>query len=52
MKGFHNLDALDASPKMLEKAKETGCYKRFYEQFLGHNKLDVPTGIYYFYQKQ
>ena len=47
-KGFKNLDALDASAKMLEKAKQTGYYQQFYEDFMGKNRLDIPDGIVLF----
>ena len=43
-KGFKNQDALDASAKMLEKAKEAGYYKQLYEAFLGKNRLEISDG--------
>jgi len=44
--GFTNLDALDPSAGMLEKAKEKDIYKHFICDFLGTNRLDVPDATY------
>lgn len=38
------MDAMDASPGMLEKAKEKGLYDRYIVGILGENTLDTLTG--------
>ena len=40
-RGFKNLDAIDASSKMLEEAKKLGIYHNMYQDFLGPNKLSI-----------
>ncbi|XP_013386212.1 methyltransferase-like protein 27 [Lingula anatina] len=44
--GFHNLDALDASKEMLEKAKEKNLYRNVVCDILGPNRLDIPDDTY------
>ena len=41
-KGFKNIDAIDASAQMLEKAKSLGVYENFYVDIIGPNKLSIP----------
>ena len=44
-KGYTNIDALDANPKMLEQARKKGIYKRLICDFMGPNRLDIQDGI-------
>ena len=41
-KGFKNLDAIDASAQMLEKAKNLGVYENVYLGIIGPKKLSIP----------
>ena len=40
-KGFCNIDAIDASSKMLEEAKKLNIYTNFYCTFIGPSRLDI-----------
>ena len=42
--GFSNIDALDASEAMLNKAKEKGTYKKYIYSYMSSDPLDIPDG--------
>ncbi|XP_046341470.2 methyltransferase-like protein 27 [Haliotis rufescens] len=44
--GFLKMDAMDASPGMLDRAKEKGLYDRYTVGILGENTLDTLTDTY------
>ncbi|XP_067652688.1 methyltransferase-like protein 27 [Haliotis asinina] len=44
--GFLKMDALDASPGMLEEAKAKGLYDQYITDILGENTLDISTDTY------
>ncbi|XP_013386794.1 methyltransferase-like protein 27 [Lingula anatina] len=44
--GFQNIDALDASAEMLEKAKEKKLYNNVICDFMGPNRLDIKDDTY------
>ena len=44
--GFTNVDGLDLSPEMLEKAKEKNAYKNYICEAITEKRLDIPTGNY------
>ena len=41
------MDALDANPEMLEKAKRKNIYGRIICDFMGPNRLDIEDGRFY-----
>ena len=43
-KGFKNLDALEPSPKMLDRVRETGCYHKLHEEYMGKNRVNIKDG--------
>ncbi len=45
--GLTNLDAVDASPNMLEKAKEKGVYKNLICARVGPGTLDILNGKWF-----
>ena len=49
-KGFKNLDAIDASAQMLEKAKCLGVYENIYVDIIGPKKLSIPDSKWQFLQ--
>ena len=52
-RGFTNLDALDGSKGMLERAKEKGIYKNYIHALLGPQPIeDVEKGSRRFYKNQ
>ncbi|XP_012944454.1 demethylmenaquinone methyltransferase [Aplysia californica] len=44
--GFKNIDCLDASQGLLNKAKEKGVYTNFFCHFLGDQRLPIPDKSY------
>ena len=42
--GYKNIDALDASPEMLEVAKQRNSFKRTFCAYLGSKEIDVDDG--------
>ncbi|XP_046585246.1 methyltransferase-like protein 27 isoform X2 [Haliotis rubra] len=44
--GFLKMDALDASPGMLEEAKRKGLYDQYIIDILGEKTLDISTDTY------
>ncbi len=44
-RGYRKLEGLDISPGMLEKARETNCYRALYQQALGET-LTLPAGAF------
>ena len=45
--GYENIDGLDASPKMLEMAKEKNCYKKLINSIVAHNiRLPIDDRSY------
>ena len=42
--GFKNLDALDPSKGMMNIARDRGCYKKLYIDFIGEYDLDIENG--------
>ena len=44
--GFTNIDGLDLSPEMLNKAKEKDAYRNYICEAVTEKRLDIPTGAY------
>ncbi len=44
--GYKNIDAVDVSPEMLNKAKSKNCYTKFINSPVGENNLAVPSNEY------
>ena len=44
--GFTNIDGLDLSPEMLQKAKEKDAYRNYICEAVTEKRLNIPTGTY------
>lgn len=44
--GFTNIDAIDVSQGMLDKAREKNVYKNYICEAVTDKRLDIPTGTY------